>query len=95
MATIQVRIPDTDKKAVEKVLDSLGLDMTTAVRIYLKQIVLEEGIPFTINKKKNLTVNGFTPEFEAEVLKAMDEEEGTVKFDDADDAVDFLRKRIK
>lgn len=93
MATIQVRVPDKDKKAVEKILDSLGLDLTTAVRVYLKRIVVDQGIPFSV--KKNLTVNGFTPEFEAEVLEAEQEEEGSVSFDDAKDAVRYLRRITK
>ncbi len=68
MATIQVRVSDEDKKRAEAVLAALGLDMTTAVRVYLKRIVIDQGVPFPV--QRNLTVNGFTPEFEREVLQA-------------------------
>ncbi|MBI1813112.1 hypothetical protein HY285_03555 [Candidatus Peregrinibacteria bacterium] len=40
--------------------------------------------------KHRLTVNGFTPEFEAEVLRAAKEEEGSVSFDNAADAIAYL-----
>ena len=90
MATIQVRIGDDDKKKAEKILKALGMDMTTAVRIFVKRITLEEGIPFPISTKRTLTVNGFTPEFEEEVLKAKQEEEGTMEFEDMDEAIRYL-----
>ena len=67
MATIQVRFPDKKKKSVEKILESLGLDMTTAVRMFLYRVEMDQGLPFPV--RKNLTVNGFTPEFEEEVLR--------------------------
>ena len=46
MATIQVRVSDKDKKLAEKILDSLGLDLTTAVRMFIKRIIIENGLPF-------------------------------------------------
>ncbi|MBP7114008.1 MAG: type II toxin-antitoxin system RelB/DinJ family antitoxin [Candidatus Peribacteraceae bacterium] len=90
MATIQVRVPDKNKKNVEKILASLGLDVSTAVRMFLCRVELDQGLPFRVSKK--LTVNGFTPEFEAEVLEAMKDTEDSIKFDNSDDAVAYLRK---
>ena len=69
MANIQVRISDEDKKAAEAVLDELGIDMTTAVRVYLKKIVLTGEIPFAISSRR-VTANGFTSEFEEEIAQA-------------------------
>lgn len=88
MANLQVRIADDDKEDVEKILESMGLDMTTAVRMYFKQIQIERCIPFKV--KSNLTVNGFTPEFEAEILRAAKEEEGSVAFDSMEDFLQDL-----
>ncbi len=68
MATIQVRIDEKTKKSAKKVLDKVGMDMSSAVKIYFKQIVLTQGIPFSI-----LTENGLTVEQEREILKASDE----------------------
>ena len=95
MATIQVRISDEDKQAAEAILKALGIDMTTAVRVYLKRIVINQGIPFPIHK--NLTVNGFTPEFEREVLEAEKEGEDELSplFDNAEDAIACLHSISK
>lgn len=68
MSTIQVRIDEKTKKSAQKVLNEIGLDMSSAVKIYFKQIILNKGIPFRI-----LTENGFTPEQEMEILKAAEE----------------------
>ncbi len=97
MATIQVRISDEDKKAAEKVLKAIGMDVTTAVRVYFKRIAVDGGIPFPLNP--NLTVNGFTPEFEAEVLKASEEADQGIgmsgPFDNAKDMIDYLHKEAE
>lgn len=89
MATIQVRIPDEDKKAVEEILSSLGMDMTTAVRVFFKKVQVENGLPFEVKHSK-LTVNGFTSEFEKEVLQAEKEEDGTEAFDNFEDLIEDL-----
>lgn len=90
MATIQVRVPEKNKKNVEKILASLGLDVSTAVRMFLVRIELDQGLPFPVSKK--LTVNGFTPEFEAEVLEAAKDTEGSISFDNAEDAAAYIRR---
>lgn len=51
MATIQVRISDKQKKNVEKILASLGLDITTAVRMFLTRVELDRGLPFLVQQK--------------------------------------------
>lgn len=91
MATIQVRVPDKRKKNVEKILESLGLDMTTAVRMFLCRIEIDHGLPFRVQQK--LTVNGFTPEFEAEVLAAVKENDLSPAFDSAEDAIAYLNSQ--
>lgn len=88
MATIQVRISDEDKRAAEKILESLGLDLTTAVRIYVKKIVVSQGVPFPV--RKGLTVNGFTPAFEEEVLATEKENDWSPEFDNAKAALTWL-----
>ena len=55
MSTIQVRTNDKTKKKAQKVLRNLGLDLSTAINMYLVQIIVDEGIPFPI-----LTENGMT-----------------------------------
>lgn len=62
--TLQIRIDKKEKQAVKKVLDELGLDVSAAVKIYLRQIVQARGIPFRLT-----TVNGFTPAEEEMILR--------------------------
>lgn len=70
MATIQVRIDEKIKKSAKKVLDSIGMDMSSAVKIYLYQIVKTQGIPFQL-----LTENGLTMQQENAINKASEEAE--------------------
>ena len=48
MATslLQVRIEDSLKDQAAAVFENLGIDTSTAVRIFLKRAVMENGIPF-------------------------------------------------
>lgn len=45
-ATLNLRVNPQVKKDAEGVLDQLGIPMSTAITMYLKQIVLTGGIPF-------------------------------------------------
>lgn len=68
MSHIQLRIDKKTKKSAQKVLDKLGLDMSSAIKIYFKQIIVAQGIPFRL-----VTENGLTPEEERAILKASKE----------------------
>lgn len=48
MANISIRVDDTLKQQSERVLDEIGLNMTTAVTAFLKQVVRVGGIPFDL-----------------------------------------------
>ena len=48
MCMIQVRVNADLKKEAEEVLDELGLSVTDACKIFLKQVVLRSCIPFEI-----------------------------------------------
>ena len=43
---IQVRVDDKLKKEAMDILDGIGMDMPTAIRMFLKKIVIERGLPF-------------------------------------------------
>ena len=64
MNTIQIRIDEKTKREAKRVLDQLGLDMSSAIKIYLRQISRTHGIPFPL-----LTQNGFTPQQEQKIIK--------------------------
>jgi DNA-damage-inducible protein J len=48
MRTLQVRIPDRLRDDADSVLADIGLDLPTAVRLYLMKIVQTRGIPFAL-----------------------------------------------
>lgn len=90
MATIQLRIDNATKKSAKTILDKLGIDMTSAIKIYLKQIVINHGIPF-----KLLTENGLTIQQEKEILKSAEEAEEGKNVTEAmnpKEAVEHLKK---
>ena len=47
-AVLQTRVDEDTKKKAEKLFASLGLDTTTAIRLFLKQSVNQQRIPFDI-----------------------------------------------
>ena len=54
MATslLQVRVEDSLKDQSAAVFESLGIDTSTAVRMFLKRAVMENGIPFRMTLPK-------------------------------------------
>ena len=51
MATVNtsIKIDEKTKKEAQKLFKDLGLSLSTAINIFLKQAVREKGIPFYIN----------------------------------------------
>lgn len=64
MPTITCRTDARVKKDAQKVLQTLGLDLSSAINLYLRQIVITKSIPFRIR-----TVNGFLPATERQMLQ--------------------------
>jgi DNA-damage-inducible protein J len=54
MATslLQVRVEDSLKNDAAEVFEQLGIDTSTAVRMFLKRTVMENGIPFKMTLPK-------------------------------------------
>jgi DNA-damage-inducible protein J len=49
MSHIQIRIDIEEKRAAQKVLDSMGLSLSGAIKLFLKKVVQEQRIPFEIS----------------------------------------------
>ena len=49
---LTIRIDSETKKQAEAVLKNIGLDYSKAVNIFLRQVVIHNGIPFDISLKK-------------------------------------------
>ena len=63
-STIQIRVDTKTKLAAKKTLDALGLDMSSAVKLFLTNVVNRQGIPLDLRTK-----NGFTLAQEEALLK--------------------------
>lgn len=69
MTTINVRIEAKTKAAASKVLASMGLDLSTGVKLFLHQVVTEQGLPFTPMKNPA----ALRAKWDAEVAQALKE----------------------
>jgi addiction module RelB/DinJ family antitoxin len=63
-AIVNVRTDATTKREAQRVFKRMGMDLSTGVNMYLYRVAQDKAMPFTPR-----TVNGFTPEFEAETLR--------------------------
>ena len=59
MGTINIRIKDDLKVESEKVLEELGLGFTSAITIFLKAVVRNNGIPFSLEIPNKETLKAF------------------------------------
>ena len=62
--TLQIRIDSKIKKDVQKLYKNLGLDISSATKMFYSQSLIRQGIPF-----QPLTSNGYTIEAEKRILK--------------------------
>lgn len=53
MGTIQIRVSNALKIAADELFSSLGLDTSTAVRIFLTMAIENGGIPFEIKRNQS------------------------------------------
>lgn len=59
----QIRIDESTKKQAVELLEGLGINLSDAINMFLKQVVLRGGIPFEVRY----------PEYKPEVAEAMEE----------------------
>ncbi len=50
--TINVKVNKEDLSLANNILKSLGLNMSTAINMFIKQIIKEDGIPFEIRNPR-------------------------------------------
>jgi len=94
MSTIQVRITDCDKEEAQKILEELGLDLPTAIRMFLKKVQQSKGLPFDVSLEPERDENGLTKKQVKDILQASaDAKKGinvSPAFDNIEDALAFL-----
>ena len=45
---INIRVDNEIKKEAQDVFSAMGLDMTTAINVFLRQVIRQRSIPFTV-----------------------------------------------
>jgi addiction module RelB/DinJ family antitoxin len=62
--TVQLRIDAATKMQAQKILEKLGLDLSSGIKMFLSQVVRTKSIPFVAR-----TENGYTPAREREIIR--------------------------
>jgi DNA-damage-inducible protein J len=62
-ATIQLRIDSRTKAQAQAILKKLGTDLSSAMKLFLTQVIRTKSIPFVAR-----TVNGYTVEYEQSLM---------------------------
>lgn len=68
-ALVQVKIDKELKEQADSLFNELGLDTTTAIRMFLKQAINKGGLPFSIRRKKRDYDAEFYNEENVRILK--------------------------
>ena len=75
-ANVYTRVDPETKAQAEAVLNQLGIPMSNAIGMFLKQVVLQQGIPFDMKlpTSKPVAIGGMTKEeIDIELQKGMDD----------------------
>lgn len=74
--SIYARVEPEIKEQAEKVLSQLGIPVSNAISMFLRQVVIKRGIPFDVTLPENMPVNLSSltdEEFDAEIEKGMND----------------------
>lgn len=87
MATtnINIRVDTELKKAAEELFDDLGLNMSSAITMFLKCAVSKEAIPFEV---KRYTPNADTKKALYEYYRMVNDPENYRRYDSFDEVID-------
>ena len=93
MAVLQVRVDDDLKNQASAIYNELGIDLSTAIRMFLKRTVLERGIPFD-TKLDDVTVKGILA---IERMRTISEQNGNsnMSLDDINEEIKLAREESK
>ena len=61
---VNVRTDVKTKREAQRVFKHMGLDLSTGINMYLSRVAQDKAMPFIPR-----TANGFTPEYEAHLLR--------------------------
>jgi len=88
-AKLQIRMDRRLKEAADEVFSEIGLDATTAVRLFFTKVAQTRSIPFRLKAEPE-----FSPEAEARILAAYEESKDPANlvgpFDSMEDFIEHL-----
>jgi DNA-damage-inducible protein J len=73
-SNVFARVEPEIKEQAERVLEQLGIPMSNAINLFLRQVVLQRGIPFDVKllQNKPLAIGSLSEEqFNAEIEKGL------------------------
>ena len=93
MALLQIRVDEELKNQANAIYNELGIDLSTAVRMFLKKSVLEGGIPFE-TKVDQLTLNAI---LSVDKMRTISENNGNseMSLDELNEEIRKARKERK
>lgn len=101
MATVatQIRIDEDTKMEASNLLDGLGMTLSEAVNIFLKQVVLQKCIPFEIKEKTNMGMtekqfDGFIRFVLDDLIEIKEEKDTGKKEEKLDRVIEILQKTL-
>ena len=89
MANIQLRLDDELKNKADELFKDLGLDTTTAIRMFLTQAVSSNGIPFEIKRRKD-----YEKVTEDEILTLLEKSRKSAERGEYKDAAEVLKGKF-
>lgn len=95
-ANIYTRVDPVVKDQAERILEQLGIPMSNAISMFLRQVVLHNGIPFEMKlpARRPLVYGELTKEqFDAEIQKGVDDAASGAVYS-ADEAEAYMKSRF-
>jgi addiction module RelB/DinJ family antitoxin len=87
MTPTTIRLDPKVKKEAQKLAETIGFSFSDLINVALKKAIRDGGVDLRLG----LTENGYTPEFEASILKA-DKGGGAKKFKTVDEMIKSAKK---
>lgn len=85
---LQIRIDSKTKKEAKNIFDNIGIDMSSAIKLFLQQTINAKNIPFEVRDENGMTLKN------AQILQEaiLDAENSSKSFNNADDLIKDILK---
>jgi len=94
VALVQSKVPLEIKESAEKILNDFGLDISTAIRMFLIKVKQTQSIPFTIGYDNN----GASKQFVDDLLvfqQDIENDKNILHFVNNQEGFDYLKSLMK